>query len=166
MLYFIHAADDDRPCRRRVHWLVQRPQQKDQVVQQHCTVVCTYFHTSTYFYVYTRRFASRAAYAARYARSERKNGVKRKKEKSMLDCNKCKLVTWKCQEPRHHALGKQPTDATRVGIPRMYLVSCCTGDVYSYYIPGICLSRSLWLYEDFVARMTNRHGHRLGVLDY
>ena len=40
----------------------------------------------------TRRFAPRAAYAARYAYSGRKNSVKRTKRKSMLDC-KCKLAT-------------------------------------------------------------------------
>ena len=38
----------------------------------------------------------------------------------MLDCN-CELATRKCQEPRRYAPGKQPTDDTRMSIPRMYL---------------------------------------------
>ena len=44
----------------------------------------------------------------------------------MLDC-KCKLATWKCQEPRRHTPGKQPTGVTRMSIPcivSMYLGSC------------------------------------------
>ena len=42
----------------------------------------------------------------------------------------------------------------------MYLVSCICDE-------SICLSRSLWQYRAFfVARMTNRRGHWLGVLDY
>ena len=50
----------------------------------------------------------------------------------MLEC-KYKLATSKCQEPRRHAPGKQPTDATRISIPRMYLASCIC-DVYIYYM--------------------------------
>ena len=44
-----------------------------------------------YLVVRTRRFAPRAAYAARYACSGSKNSVKRTKRRSMLDC-KCKLA--------------------------------------------------------------------------
>ena len=46
------------------------------------------------------------------------NSVKRTKKGPMLDC-KCKLATSKCEEPRRHAPGKQPTDATRTSIPRI-----------------------------------------------
>ena len=68
----------------------------------------------------TRRVDPWAAYAARYACSGRKSSVKQAKRRTMVDC-KCKLATSKCQEPRHHAPGKQPTDATRMSIPRMHV---------------------------------------------
>ena len=57
----------------------------------------------------TRPFGARAAFAARYACSGRKNRniIMWSGQMSMIDC-RCKLATWKCQEPRRHAPGKQP----------------------------------------------------------
>ena len=48
--------------------------------------------TTLYVVLYTRRFAPRAAYAARYACLGRENSVKRRKRRCMLDC-KYKLAT-------------------------------------------------------------------------
>ena len=92
----------------------------------------------------TRPFGARAAFAARYACSGRKNRniIMWSGQMSMIDC-RCKLATWKCQEPRRHAPGKQPTDATRTSIPRvcMHLVSCCICDVHILGI-YICICTS------------------------
>ena len=54
----------------------------------------------------------------------------------MLDCN-CKLATGKLQEPRRHAPEKQPTDATRMSIPRMYDI-CTWYLVFAMYV-YVCL---------------------------
>ena len=63
------------------------------------------------------------------------------REGPCLTVYKCKLATRKCQEPLRHALGKQPTDATRMSIYRvcmcMYLVSCIC-DVYMYVCLDAC----------------------------
>ena len=53
----------------------------------------------------------------------------------MLDCNR-KLATSKCQEPRRHAPGKQPTDATRMNEYTAYV--CTWYLVFAMYI-YICL---------------------------
>ena len=66
----------------------------------------------------TRRFAPRAAYAARYAFSGRKNSVNR--NGAMIDC-KWKLATWKCQEARYHTPGNN-IDATRTSIYRVFII--------------------------------------------
>ena len=64
---------------------------------------CTYAWS-----LYTRRFAARVAFTARYARSDRQcRTIVRLELESMIDC-KCKLATRKRQEPRHRAPGKQP----------------------------------------------------------
>ena len=48
-------------------------------------------------------------------------------------------------------------DASRMSIPRVYLVSCCICDVY--ICGNVCLEACD--YRAFVARMT-RHGHWVG----
>ena len=45
----------------------------------------------------------------------KENSVERTKVHDLL--YKCKLATSKCQKPRRHALGKQPTHATRMCVP-------------------------------------------------
>ena len=80
-------------------------------------------------------------------------------QRSMLDC-KCKLATWKRQEPRRHSPGKQPTDATRMSIPRMYNMYLVTGIWYLVRsICDACLEACDYSELSFVARMTNLHGH-------
>ena len=86
----------------------------------------------------TRRFAPRAAYAARYACPGRENSVKRTERSSMLDW-KCKLATWKCQEPRRHAQGKQPTDTT---CTHEYTTYVCTW----YLVFAMYILRSIYIY--------------------
>ena len=123
----------------RVSVAMQSPCPSSRILPPHCCCCCcccccrrhkvkitTKYHRSHHInlLLHTKRFAPRAAYAARCACSGRKNSVKRKKRRSILAC-KCKLATLKCQEPRRHAPGKQPTDATRMmSVPRMYLASC------------------------------------------
>ena len=61
----------------------------------------------------------------------KENSLERTKKSSCLTV-RAHWRLWKCQEPRRHAPGKQPTDATRMSIPRMYnmyLVSGCICDV-------------------------------------
>ena len=81
-------------------------------------------------------------------------------KRKVHDC-KCKLATWKCQEPCLHAPGKQPGHHTHG---------------YTAYVPGILVLhlRCVYIYvcleacdyRAFVARMTNQHVHWLGVLDW
>ena len=50
-------------------------------------------------------------------------------QRFMIDC-KCTLATWNAKSPAAMLQENSP-DATRMSIPRMYLVSCC---IYSRYV--------------------------------
>ena len=84
-----------------------------------------------YIHTYTGRFAPRAAYAARYACSGRKNSVKWTEKGPCLIVSANWRLENECQEPRRHAPGKQPTDATLMSTPRMI------------YVPGILYLRCI-----------------------
>ena len=84
-----------------------------------------------------RRFAPRAAFAARYACSGRKN------RNIMWSGRGPRLIlgaNWRLENAKSPAamLQENNPDTTCMSIPRMYLVSC-TCDVH------ICLSQRLWL---------------------
>ena len=120
--------------------------------------------------IHTRRFAPRAAYAARYACPGRKYRCSGRRE------GLCLIVSanWRLENAKSDLkMPRAPPPCSRKTTRRrhthtwvyrvcMYLVSCICD------IRSICLSRSLGLYRALVAiinKRTNRHGHWLGVLD-
>ena len=101
---------------------------------------------------YTRRFAPRAAYAARYARSGRKNSLKREKK------SPCLIVSpnWRLENAKSPAAmlqenNPQTRHAWVYRVCTLYLV------VYVIYLECICLEACDYEYRAFVGRMTNRH---------
>ena len=119
---------------------------------------------------FTGRFAPRAAYAARYACSGRKNSVKRTKKVPCLIVS----ANWRLENAKSPAAMLEENNPQtphawwvyRVCTP--YKICACYLVVIAMYLVYICLSRSLWLfsYRAFVARWRiGTDTAAVGVLD-
>ena len=106
--------------------------------------------------VHTRRFAPRSAYAARYACSGRKNSLKRTKKGPRL------IVSANVENAERPAAMLQENNPQT---PHAEVNRVCTWyllvfGIYVFICIEACDNRAC------VARMTNRHGHWLDVLDW
>ena len=105
-------------------------------------------HLLEYMVWYTRRFAPRAAYAARYACLGRKNSGKRTKRSA------CLIVrlgaNWRLENAKSPAamLQENNPDATRMSIPRMYL----SGFLYLRCIYIIYVTKPVTAVQSFFCR--------------
>ena len=95
-----------------------------------------------YHILYARRFAPRAAYAARYDCSGRKSSVKRTKVHDWLQVQTGRLENAKSPAVM---LQENNPDATRMSMPRMYLVSCCICYIYVWTVSKLVTAELLSL---------------------
>ena len=118
-----------------------------------------------YVVIITRRFAPRAAYAARYACSGRRNSVKRKKKSPCLIVS----ASWRLEKRAPRPSRKTTHRRQRF----VFMVTCNErrrhAHGYTANVPGtsyiVVLAMYIYSFCRYYINKMNRHGHWLGVLD-